>query len=810
MQQPKLEARGMVDPHDYLVLDVETNGLKAARDDLLSISIYKPDDGGMYNRFLPLEKQERLNPEATVVNGIKPSDIRGKKPLTQEEVDSLLEDFEMRERTIVTYGGSRGAKGRGFDERFLQQYFDDHHLSGMEGLTFLDFKRMVHSGGNMFFPVTKDNLCRAFGIEGVTETHTSENDCILEWKLFEAMDGRDLLVTGGNVFKLNHDYVIPASYLDRFTGLRAYAGVPKRYVNTKEVFRLELTEDATREFLRFPNNISGMTVEHLIDAEVHAREVDSRKEILENKSKLEYVGSFLGTAEPILVEKRDEGVITLSSKELESAAQSVRDAIGPCELADVLDLSAKKGGSLLDQLIANLEANEQFEELRHSVEHTGLSSRLARILWQSEVVEAAARANRAIKPELGPLADFLKNLLGPEILSQELVINREGGCLALCDLSSERAVVEIKTGVQGYDLSKCVEQLYYQANGRDCYALHVDWGRGGAKNPTRTKFVVEKVTFTTAKPQRRKSDKRRRGYAIRHAVMEWRHSHPEGTSQECAKALWLKMAEVEEAWPKADPDVMFGSVPSRGQKRQTYEKMVSWRREHPEGTRIELSDDEGIPMSDVEKWWYQASMSPFGGTGDTLPPKMDDESIRSNLGDIADESNLYTTWTNGNVIALQERVRALCNRVGIPTAGDNMTLFWPSDYLDDEGRKDRITRLKELEQRCRGEIEAGTRVLRIPLSSTKYKTRTSYMELDPGRARITHEKIRGRRGRNIVITVSLKKQATFKPKDALYATAKELVDKKIVRAYIERQDSEKEGHVVLAVTDEPAPEWVWM
>lgn len=42
-------------PADYVVLDVETNGLKSKEDDLLSISIYKPDDGRTYDRFLPLD-----------------------------------------------------------------------------------------------------------------------------------------------------------------------------------------------------------------------------------------------------------------------------------------------------------------------------------------------------------------------------------------------------------------------------------------------------------------------------------------------------------------------------------------------------------------------------------------------------------------------------------------------------------------------------------------------------------------------------------------------------------------------------------
>ena len=41
-----------INAKDYVVLDVETNGLSSLRDDLLSISIYKPDDKKTYDRFL--------------------------------------------------------------------------------------------------------------------------------------------------------------------------------------------------------------------------------------------------------------------------------------------------------------------------------------------------------------------------------------------------------------------------------------------------------------------------------------------------------------------------------------------------------------------------------------------------------------------------------------------------------------------------------------------------------------------------------------------------------------------------------------
>lgn len=802
----------MIDPRDYLVLDIETNGLKAERDDLLSISIYKPDDGKIYNRFLPLEKQNKLNPEATEVNGIKSRDLHGKKPLSQKEVDSLFEKFNIYERTVLTFGGSNGVSGRGFDERFLAQYFEDHGLTGFDKLCFLDFRKMIHAGGDRSFPVTKDNLCRAFGIGGVSDMHTSKNDCLLEWKLFKAMDGHHLLVTKGNVFKLNRDYVIPASYLDRFSRLREYAGIPKRYVQTEQVFVHALSKEATKALPKFLNNITGVTIEPLINAEVGAKEVNSLKRLVENKYKLDYIGSFPGDIEPIFVEKRDDGITYLSPSVLERAAQSIRDVIGPCALVDVLDLMKTKGGSLLDNLKANSEAMTQFITLESSPEYSKISSELEKIVHQSWLLEKVVRANRAIKPELEPLIDFLKNLLGQKILSQELVINQEEGCLALCDLSSEKAVVEIKTGLQGYDLSKCVNQLYYQAHGRDCYALHIEWGSMSADNPACTKFIVEKVTFTSKRPRksRRQSEKGKQHYTIKHAITEWRYSNPDETSEKCVKSLWLKRTEVEKIWPMANPDVMFEGAPSRGQSKKIFNEMVSWRESHPEGTRLDLADNKEIPMADVERWWYQAAMPIYGGHGSIMPPMMDNKRIRLMLGDLADKSNLYISWTGKKISKLRERVRELCKQVAIPINDDYVELFGPNEHLQDEEKRFLVSKLKSLEKKCKKEIRTGIKVLRIPQHKTRYKTKRSYICFDPHRARITYEKILGKESKNIVITISEKKASVLKPEDDLYKIAKGLVDKRIERAYIERLDAEEEGQVILAVTNKPAPKWVWL
>lgn len=62
-----------INPAEYVVLDVETNGLSSKRDDLLSISLYKPDDEKEYNKFLPLELNKKI--VTSHINGITNTDL---------------------------------------------------------------------------------------------------------------------------------------------------------------------------------------------------------------------------------------------------------------------------------------------------------------------------------------------------------------------------------------------------------------------------------------------------------------------------------------------------------------------------------------------------------------------------------------------------------------------------------------------------------------------------------------------------------------------------------------------------------------
>ena len=201
---------GKINSKDYVVLDVETNGLSSLKHDLLSISIYKPDDNKTYDRFLPLELNSFV--ETYWINGIDEDMLSGKTPLTQEEFDELVNDFELDRRTILTYGS--------IDEKFIKNYLKRKKINGFEKLNFYNFKHDIISSKFSEGNITKDNLCNIYGIDGTKDIHSGLNDCILEWKLFEKMNGNKLIIISNTVNEFNDEYMIPASYLQTYPNFK--------------------------------------------------------------------------------------------------------------------------------------------------------------------------------------------------------------------------------------------------------------------------------------------------------------------------------------------------------------------------------------------------------------------------------------------------------------------------------------------------------------------------------------------------------------------------------------------------------------
>lgn len=420
-------------PCDYVVLDVETNGLKSKEDDLLSISLYKPDDEREYDRFLPLD----LNRDVftTGVNGITKSDLKGKRHLAQDEVDELFEGFELDRRTILHYGS--------LDVRFVRDYFARHGLDGFDRLRFFNFKQLICSTGYSDGSLTKDNLCDFFGIEGVTELHSGIRDCKLEWELFKKLDGRYLLariISKGQHYgmwrlaALDPNYILPVSYLATFKNLSRIIERPFIKCEAEEVFRFEIAGEDIR---RFPTNYSGMVVEHLIDTMLGVTKADNAAFLAENSAKNELLGYMPSYTTFTPMSFNDDGTMTAVREEDKEIEREIN--------------------AMIDQAQA----------------------------------------------QLAPLVEFIKDEVfhGGPVTSQELVVNDDLGVLALCDLSNDEAVLEIKTS--RCEPERYAEQLYYEGKGRDTYLLGMEWGL--IEDAFGAAFTLKRVrTYPGEKPDKRR------------------------------------------------------------------------------------------------------------------------------------------------------------------------------------------------------------------------------------------------------------------------------------------------------------------
>lgn len=386
-----------VDPNKYVVLDVETNGLSSERDDLLSVSFYRPDTQLMYNRFLPLELN--TNVKTTSVNGITEEIIKNCKALSQDEVDQIIINFELKERTILTYGN--------LDRHFIKGYFKRHRLKGFDSLLFYNFKHDIISSSFSEGNITKDNLCRLFEIPHVTEIHSGQNDCYLEWQLFQKLDGRKLLITDNKVFFINDDYYIPASFLKDYPNFKYYAtDLPTVKMNATNIKTFSISDEGIK---KFPTNFNGVVIEHLINSMLKAKKEDAVEFLLRNKSKCQYIGNLPSITETVYLNFDPNGMV--------SAVDEKNKELG--------------------------------EELNRFLE--------------------------IIKNQITPIVGFIKDEIfcGEQIHSQELVVHDDYKVLAVCDLSSSGAVLEIKTSYN--DLEEYKEQLFYEAKGRNCYLLQTGW-----------------------------------------------------------------------------------------------------------------------------------------------------------------------------------------------------------------------------------------------------------------------------------------------------------------------------------------------
>ena len=164
----------------YVVLDIETTGLSPLVDDIIQIAIYESENNHIV-RYLPLVKKSTNTGYET--NHISDEELSEKTALTQEEVDKAIEQFDLANKPVVIYTGKNY-----FDRTFLEVYFLENNLSGLEKIHFFNAKSLIESLWNDgLYPYEckdKYTVAQWMGIN-TDKAHTALKDCIIEKEIIE-------------------------------------------------------------------------------------------------------------------------------------------------------------------------------------------------------------------------------------------------------------------------------------------------------------------------------------------------------------------------------------------------------------------------------------------------------------------------------------------------------------------------------------------------------------------------------------------------------------------------------------------------
>lgn len=184
---------------NYVVLDIETTGLSPILDDIIQICFLK-NNKNYYSKYLPLTKKDTNT--AFEINKIEDEVLKDATHLTQQEVDEIVEKFDLKNNVVVVWSGKNQ-----FDRLFLECYFLDHDLKGLDQIKFFNAKSMLSD--YLGLDQRKDAIAELYGIS-TNEAHNAVEDCIIERQIVE---------------NLLNGYVAPlleASYSKKINDVKAF------------------------------------------------------------------------------------------------------------------------------------------------------------------------------------------------------------------------------------------------------------------------------------------------------------------------------------------------------------------------------------------------------------------------------------------------------------------------------------------------------------------------------------------------------------------------------------------------------------
>lgn len=174
-----------LDLKEVVFLDLETTGLNPLTDDVIEIALYDPSSDKEYSRLLPLNRSKEISEEIESLTGITNDMIKELSPITYQELDELIDEFDLKKKKIIIWAGINM-----FDAHFLATLFINTGNKNFKHLNFVSAMDIIKKYSDISFnSYSKDYLANYLNINS-KGSHRALNDCKIEAEIYKTLYSR--------------------------------------------------------------------------------------------------------------------------------------------------------------------------------------------------------------------------------------------------------------------------------------------------------------------------------------------------------------------------------------------------------------------------------------------------------------------------------------------------------------------------------------------------------------------------------------------------------------------------------------------